>query len=449
MAVQHKRVLGTWMVTALVAGNMIGSGVFLLPASLAQFGSISILSWVLTSIGAIFLGLVFAKLSHLMPRVGGPYAYCREGFGDFTGFQVAYNYWIALFVGNAALSLAAISYLSVFFPVLGSNTHYSCIASILLVWTMTLINYMGIKQAGLFQLVTTILKLIPLILIATFGLFFIHPHLLISGFNVTTSHQSHFSALMSAATLTLWSFIGLESGTIPADDVENPHVTIPRATILGVVVTAIIYIFSTVAVMGIIPMSELAKSTSPYADAAKLMFGDAAYYIVAIGAIISCLGALNGWTLLQGQIPKAAARDGLFPKIFAKESRFQTPVVGLVVSSLLITGLMLMTYNQGTLQQQFTLVILIATLASLIPYFYTCLSELMIFIKYREQFQGKRLVGSSIIAILGMIYSFWAIIGSGQQILFYGGLLFFSSVPLYVWMKFQHRNQIEETGEKL
>jgi APA family basic amino acid/polyamine antiporter len=445
---QRKRVLGTWMLTALVAGNMVGSGVFLLPASLAQFGSISIISWILTSIGAIFLGLVFAKLSHLIPRVGGPYAYCREGFGDFTGFQIAYNYWIALFVGNAAIALAAVSYMTVFFPVLKNNNHLACMTSIGLVWLMTLINYFGVKQAGLFQLITTILKLIPLILIATFGLFFIHPHLLVEGFNVSP-HQSHFSALMSAATLTLWSFIGLESATIPADAVENPHVTIPRATIFGVVITSLVYILSTISLMGIMTMSELAKSSSPYADAAKIMFGPTAYYIVAIGAIISCLGALNGWILLQGQIPMAAARDGLFPKIFAKESRHQTPVVGLVVGSLFITFLMLFTYNEGTVQQQFTLVILIATLASLIPYFYTCLSELMIFIKYREQFQGKKLVGSSIISIVGMIYTFWAIMGSGQQILFYGGLLFFTSVPIYVWMKFQHRDEVAETGEQL
>jgi len=445
---QHKRVLGTWMLTALVAGNMVGSGVFLLPASLAQYGSISILSWILTSLGAIFLALVFAKLSRLMPRVGGPYAYCREGFGDFTGFQIAYNYWIALFIGNAAIALAAVSYMTVFFPILKTNNHLCCIVSIGIVWLMTFINYFGIREAGIFQLITTILKLIPLILIATFGLFFVHPHLWIQGFNVAP-HQSHYSSFMSAATLTLWSFIGLESATIPADDVENPHVTIPRATIFGVVLTALVYILSTAVLMGVMPMSELAKSSSPYADAANIMFGHTAYYIVAVGAIISCFGALNGWTLLQGQIPMAAARDGLFPKIFAKESRYQTPVVGLITASVFITLLMLLTYNEGSVQQQFTLVILIATLASLIPYFYTCLAELMIFIKYRDQFQGKRLVGSAMISVLGMIYSFWAIMGSGQQILFYGGLLFFSSVPVYVWMKFQHRRQIAETGDQL
>jgi APA family basic amino acid/polyamine antiporter len=436
----HTRVLGLWMLTALVAGNMIGSGVFLLPASLASFGSISIVSWILTSIGAIFLALVFARLGSLLPRVGGPYAYCREGFGNFTGFQVAYNYWIALWVGNAAIAVAGVSYLSVFFPELKDNHHLFALTSIALVWMMTVINIAGVRQAGMVQLVTTILKLLPLILIATLGLFFIHPQNFAT-FNI--SHESHFAALTGAATLTLWSFVGLESATIPADDVEDPQKTIPRATILGVVVTALIYILSTVAVMGVLPMAKLAASNSPYADAAQVMFGPAAYYVIAIGAIISCLGALNGWTLLAGQIPYAAARDGLFPHVFAKESRFGTPVTGLVVSSILITLLIVLTYNTGAVKQ-FTLIILIATLASLIPYFYTCLAEIMIFIKYREQFRGKRLTGAMIVSVLGMIYAFWAIAGSGQEILFYGGLLFFSSVPVYVWMQWYSHKQTEK-----
>lgn len=434
MSTQTTRALGLWMLTALVAGNMIGSGVFLLPATLASFGSISIVAWIITSIGAMCLALVFAKLSSLIPKVGGPYAYCREGFGNFVGFQVAYNYWIALWVGNAAIAVAAVSYLSVLFPEVKTYPQLDCWLSIGFVWLMTFINILGVRQAGIFQLVTTILKLLPLFLIATFGLMFIHPHNL-TDFNI--SGHSNFTALTSAATLTLWSFIGLESATIPADDVENPQRNIPRATILGTLITALIYILSTAAVMGVIPMAQLAKSTSPYADAAQIMFGPTAYYVIGLGAIISCFGALNGWTLLQGQIPYAAARDGVFPAIFTKESRFGTPVVGLIVSSILITLLLLLTLST-TLVKQFTLIILMATMASLIPYLFTCMAELMIFIKYREQFSSKRLFASSVISIIGMAYAFWAMVGSGYQIVFYGSLLFFSSVPVYVWMQWSN-----------
>lgn len=439
MSVQQptqRQKLGLWMLTSLVAGNMIGSGIFLLPSSLASYGSISILSWIFTSAGAILVALVFAKLGSLIPRVGGPYAYARAGFGNFTGFQIAYNYWIALWVGNAAIAVAFTSYLSIFFPVLKSNIELSCIVSIAIVWLMTFVNIIGIRRAGVLQLITTILKLVPLILIATFGLLYIHPQYL-KDFNI--SGTSNFSALSSAATLTLWAFIGLESATVPADDIIDPARTIPRATILGVIIAALVYVMSTIAVMGVVPMGELAKSLSPYADAAKIMFGPTAAIIVGLGAIISCLGALNGWTLLAGQIPMAAARDGLFPKIFATKSRFGTPIVGLVVSSLLITLLLLLTLNKS-LVTQFTFIILIATLASLIPYLYTCLGELMLFIKHPDHFNGKSLVAPSIISVLATIYIFWAIYGSGKDTVFYGGLLFFSSVPIYAWM--QWTNQI-------
>ncbi|MES2998148.1 MAG: amino acid permease [Pseudomonadota bacterium] len=425
--------LGLWMLTALVAGNMIGSGIFLLPASLAAFGSISLLSWIATAGGALLIALVFAKLGTVMPRIGGPYAYCREAFGDFVGFQMAYNYWIALWVGNAAIAIAFTGYLSFFLADLAKNTALSCLLSISLVWLMTFINLIGVRHAGIFQLLTTILKLIPLLLIALVGIFYIHPHYL-ANFNL--SGQSNFAAFSGAATLTLWSFIGLESASVPAGHVANPNRNIPRATILGVLIATAVYILSSIAVMGSMPLSQLAHSNAPYADAARLMFGPIGSIIVAIGAVISCLGALNGWILLQGQIPLAAAEDKLFPRIFEKKSANGTPVMGLVISSVLITLLLLMTLSQS-LVKQFTTIILLATLASLIPYFLTTMAELIIFLKYPGLFKGKKLLGSVLIAILAGIYSFWVIIGSGKETIFYGTLLLLSSVPVYVWMKWR------------
>lgn len=425
--------LNVWMLTALVVGNMIGSGIFLLPAALASFGSISLIAWGFTGMGAIFLGLVFAKLSTIMPRTGGPYAYCREGFGDFVGFQMAYNYWIALWVGSAGISVAFAGYLSVFIPLLKNNNILSFLVSAGAVWLMIFINLLGIRRAGMVQLVTTVLKILPLILIATLGLLFIKPENL-AQFNI--SGKSNFSAITAAATLTLWAFVGLESATVPADDVDKPHITIPRATLSGIIITAIIYLLSSFAVMGILPMKDLMHSTSPFADAAHIMFGPLGAFLVAAGAVISCFGALNGWTLLQAQVPMAAARDNLFPSRFARLSRFGTPAFGLIFTGILITLLLLLTLSDG-LVKQFTFIILLATLALLIPYFFTTMAELLIFIKYREQFNGKRLLGSSIIAIVGGIYSFWAIFGSGKTTVFYGCLLLFSSVPVYVWMKWK------------
>ncbi|CAM4454516.1 MAG: Arginine/agmatine antiporter [Legionellaceae bacterium] len=433
LTAKNKGGLGLWMLTALVAGNIIGSGIFLLPASLAHYGSISILSWIFTGIGAIFIALVFAKLSILIPKTGGPYAYCRAGFGDFIGFQVAYNYWIALCVGNAAIVVALVGYLEPFWPALHTNVLLSFFVKIAFVWIMALINILGIRNVGNFQLITTILKLLPLLLISTIGLCYLNPHHF-TEFNLTG--QSNFTAFTGAATLTLWSFIGLESATVPAEEAKNPR-DIAKATILGTSIAAIIYILSTTAIMGLIKPSQLVHSNAPYAEAATLIFGKAGGLFIAIGALISCIGALNGWTLLQGQIPMAAARDGLFPKFFAKEStRFGTPVNGITVSAIIISILLLLTVN-SSLIEQFTLIILLATLSSLIPYFFTALAELMIFIKMRQEFNTKRFLGSTIIAILATIYSFWAIVGSGEKIVFYGSLLFFSGVPVYVWMQWR------------
>lgn len=423
--------LGLWMLTALVAGNMIGSGIFLLPASLASYGSISLLAWIFTSGGALLLALVFARLATAMPRIGGPYAYCREAFGDFVGFQMAYNYWIALCVGNAAIAVAFSGYLSFFWKDLATNHVLTFMVTVGLVWLLTIINIVGVRRAGFVQLITTVLKLMPLVLVGTLGLLFIEPHNL-SHFNI--SGKSDFSAMTGAAALTLWSFVGLESATVPADDVENPKKNIPIATVLGVLIAAGVYILSTLAVMGTIPAAQLAHSSAPFADAANIMFGTHGSILIALGAIISCLGALNGWTLLQGQIPLAAARDGLFPASFAKVSRFGTPVLGLIVSSTFITLLLLLTINQ-TLVKQFTFIILLATLASLIPYLFTAMSELVLYTRKHEQFNRKRFAYSSLISILAGAYALWAIIGSGQETVYYGCLLLFSSVPVYALMK--------------
>ncbi|MGE3920408.1 MAG: amino acid permease [Gammaproteobacteria bacterium] len=429
-----KRALGFWTTTALVVGNMIGSGIFLLPASLAAYGSIGILAWVVTAVGALLLALVFADLSIMIPKVGGPYAYCREGFGEFVGFQIAYNYWIALWVGNAGIVVALISYLSTFWTDLTTNSVLSFFVCAGIVWFLTLINILSIHAAGIWQLVTSILKVLPLILVATIGFFFFHPEHF-TQFNI--SGQSNFTALAGAGILTLWSFIGLESATVPAESVTNPTKTIPRATIVGTLIVAFVYIISTIALMGMLPMHDLANSNAPYADAAKLIFGSWGQSIIAIGAIISCFGALNGWILLQGQVPYAAAKDDLFPRIFNKQTKNKTPIVGLIVSAVLITLLLLLTLHK-TLVTQFTMIILLATLATVVPYLFTAMAEILILLRKREEFNKKRFWFSTIIAVLAGAYSFWAIAGASKEVIYAGSLLFFSSVPIYIWMKWSH-----------
>lgn len=431
MQESHQKSLGFWTLTALVAGNMIGSGIFMLPASLASFGSIGIVAWIITSLGTMVLALVFARLSRLLPRTGGAYAYCREAYGDFLGFQVAYNYWIAVWVGNAAIVVTLISYLGIFWPQVNTNPILSFSLSLAVIWFFTFINIAGVREAGKMQVITTILKLIPLLLIAIVGLFFIQKHNL-SQFNI--SGKSNFAALTGAATLTMWSFIGFESATVPAEHVIDPRRNIPRATIFGTAIAACVYILSTLSVMGVVPMAQLAHSSSPFADGARIMFGSGANLLVGFAAVVACLGTLNGWILMQGQIPLAAARDGLFPAHFAKVTKTDTPAFGLIVSSVMISILLAMRYG-ASLVDQFTMVSLLATLASLIPYIYTSVAELMLYIREREKFNRKKMVGSSVLAMIAFAYTYWLIYGAGLEIVFYGVLLLLSSIPVYLLLQ--------------
>lgn len=432
-----KRKLGLWMLTALVAGNMIGSGVFLLPASLAGIGSISLLSWLFTLTGAFMLGMTFVYLSRMLPKTGGPYVYAQAGFGQFIGFQTAYSYWMAAWIGNAAIAVAMVGYLQVVFPVLGENLNLRVGIAIGLVWLLVLVNLAGIREAGYVQVITTVLKIIPLGLVAFFGWFFVHPEYYFEHVNVTHDPVlSDISAVSLAAALTMWAFIGLESATVPADSTENPRRNIPLATILGISIAAVLYIAGSMSIIGVIPNAELQVSTSPYADAAAIILGvfdtgtatifsDFGRWLVAIGAVISCFGCLNGWTLVQVQVPMAAADAGLFPKFFAKRNARGVPVYGLIVTSILISGLLLLTSNQQ-LVKQFEIIILLAVLSSLVPYLYTTMSLLILRKKFQQQ---SRL--QVVVAILASIYILWAIFSTGEELLFYGCTIFFSSIPLY------------------
>ncbi|MBS1884883.1 MAG: amino acid permease, partial [Actinobacteria bacterium] len=329
-----KRSMGIWMATALVIGNMVGSGVFLLPASLAgAAGPMSLVGWVFTGAGAILLAFVFSRLGRAMPHTGGPYTYARRAFGDFIGFQTAWGYWIAAWAGNAAIAVAFVGYLAVFWPQVGTDNLLAALVGIGVIWLLTAVNVMGTRETGAVQVVTTILKFVPLAIIGVIGLFFI------KGSNLTPfAPHGTFSAISAAAPLTLWAFIGLESAAVAAGEVRDPEKNVPRATMYGTLATTIVYILGTVAVMGVIPATVLANSTSPFADAAGVMFGGSWDKVIAIVALISTFGALNGWILLQGRVPLAAAEDGLFPAQFAKvHGKRNTPVFGLVVSSVLVS----------------------------------------------------------------------------------------------------------------
>jgi APA family basic amino acid/polyamine antiporter len=410
---------------------MIGSGIYLLPAALALYGGISIFGWLVSTIGSICLALVFVNLSRMMPKVGGPYVYAREGFGDFPGFIVTWGYWISIVSANAAIAVALVSYLSLFVPVLDSSPFASIIAALFFIWLLTFVNVIGIRESGRVQLITTVLKITPLLAITVFGIFYFDMGNFIP-FNL--SGESTLSAVKATSALTLWAFLGLESATIPADNIKDPGKTIPRATVFGTVVTAIIYILSTTVVMGLISSDALTDSAAPFADAAQKLWGSGAGLIIAAGGVISCFGALNGWILLQGQVPYAAAKDKLFPSMFSRLSAKGTPAAGLIVSSVLVTVLMIMNYTKG-LVEKFTFIILLATLATLVPYLLSALAEILIFAKKRDASNRKRFIRSMVIAVLAFLYSLWALAGIGMETILWGLALLLAGIPVFLYLK--------------
>ncbi|HUO85145.1 MAG TPA: amino acid permease [Thermoanaerobaculia bacterium] len=420
-----RRELGLWMCVALVVGNMIGSGVFLLPASLAPFGSASLLGWGFTTAGSLLLALTFARLSMMVPRAGGPYAYAHAGFGRFAGFLVGWGYWNSCWTAVAAIAVAFASYLGVFWPAISNDRALGAMVTIATVWALTLVNILGVRKAGMLQLVTAVLKILPLILIGTAGLLYLR------GEHFTPLNPqggSLFGAVSSSAALTLWAFLGFESATIPAGNVRDPRRTIPRATIIGTLIAATVYILGTVAVMGIMPREMLASSTAPFADAARLIWGDWGGWLVGAGAVISCFGALNGWILVTGSLPMAMAEEGLFPRIFTRISRWGTPAHGLVIASTLVTFLVLANFTRG-LVGMFTALILLSTLASLFPYVICSMAQIVLARGRNEQHRFRR---DAVIASLGFVYALWAIGGSGQQTVFWGFLFLLAGVPVYV-----------------
>ena len=428
--------IGLITATSLVVGNMIGAGIFLLPATLAQYGSISILGWLFTAAGALILAKIFSGFSKIIVnKSGGPYTYTKEGFGSFIGFLVAWGYWISVWVSNAGLAIAIIGGMSVFFPSLNTNPLLAVFLGLFSIWFFTWINSKGIKESGKVQVITTVLKLLPLLMIIVVGVFFFSldnfPE-----FNLTG--ESDFATFPVVAALTLYAFLGIESATIPAENVENSEKIVPKATMLGTIITTAVYIFGTVVLFGILPVEELQSSPAPFAEAGKLIGGEYAAYFVAAGAVISAIGALNGWTLMMGQLPMAAAKDKMFPRIFKKENKNGAPILGLIIGGILASIILVIGMYDGLIEQ-FTFVVNLTVVACLVPYLFVSASYIIVIIE--KKLHLNKFFKTFVLGSLGFAYSLWAIYGSGSSVVFYGFLLLLLGIPFYVLMQWNKREK--------
>lgn len=422
-----KRAFGFWICLALVIGNMIGSGFFLLPATLAPFGWNGVAGWFVTTAGALCLALVFGSLARAFPEAGGPYAYSRQAFGPFVAFVVAWSYWVSMWIGNVAIATGVVAPLSTVFP--GIADH-SALITLGLVWSLTAINCFGAKTVGRIQLVTTILKFLPLAAVMILAALLLGggeaeiPPLRSDALAVTGA-----TGIAMAATLTLWSFLGLESATVPAERVEAPERNIPRATLIGVTVTGAIYTFACSAVALLLPADQAANSPAPMADFIANSWGSTAGTFIALFAAIAAFGTLNGWILMQGELPWAMAKDGVFPAWLAKLSRFGTPARAHIAASVPLS-IVLFLYSALSLTNLFGILILLATTASLVAYLVCSLAAL------RLGVGGK----AKPFFVLAALFSIWAIWGAGWVAIELGAVLLATGVPVYLLMRLAARS---------
>ena len=409
--------LGLAMCVALVMGNMIGSGVFLLPASLAPFGWNGVAGWVITIMGALALAVVLARLTVAVPQASGPTAFVQLAFGRIPSFMIGWAYWVSVWTANVTLAVAAVSFLSLFVPALGQHMALSTLA---LIWIVTTINWRGARAAGRFQVVTLLIKLIPLLTVMILApLAFGSPTPV-----VTTPFPAEglsITAVSGSAILTLWALLGFESASIATDKVRDPVVTIPRATIIGTLTTGILYLIVCSAVALMLPAAEVARSDAPFALFVETYWGHGPALFIAAFAAISAIGALNGFTLIQAELPATLARQGLFPARFARTNRHGTPVAALLIASSLASACVILNSNKST-AEMFTFMAILSTSVTLWLYL-SCAAAAL------------RLRVGIPAAAIGLAYSVWTLWGAGIWVSTLSLILMAAGLPLYWWTR--------------
>ncbi len=423
-----KAKIGLSKATALVASNMIGSGALLTPALLAPFGSLALIGWVITTIGALALALCFCKLSEWVPNSGGPYAYVRHVFGDFIGFQISWGYWFSTWCGSASLIIGALNYLSVFCPSVAESGVISIALGLLMIWIFTAVNMRGISESTTVSLIILFVKIVPLILFALVGIFYFDSSMAFKPANFDLVKNLSF---LSMTQPLLWAFIGLESATVPSGAIENPKKNIPLSTILGVIITASIYIIGAIVIYGVLPESVLLSSKAPYVDAAKYICGELGEKFMMVTGLVGLVGSLNGWILIHGQVPYSAAKNGLFPSLFLRKNSHGAPI-GVLIGSILMSILFIASYS-GSLSNQIETLIDLSVFAMVVPYFYCVVAVICIAFKKSSTFSKKENVFIGVITSVAFFYSFFAIYGAGKNIISYGMLAFLLITVFYAF----------------
>jgi APA family basic amino acid/polyamine antiporter len=431
--------------TALILGSIIGVGIFNLPYSLASIGPISIIAMALTTVGAVALALMFAALSRRLPADGGPYAYARAAFGNGIGFTNAWSYWITAWAGNAAIVTGWVFYVEKFVNT-GHAAGWSILIALVGLWIPAAINLSGVKNMGAVQLWTSVIKFIPLALMSTVGL------LAISTGNFTpanVSGQSNLTAIGSAMAICLFSYLGVETAAVAAAKVRNPERNVPKATVLGTLAAAVVYLLSMIAVFGSVPTTELAKdeNKASYSVAADAMVGGGSWagVLVALAVIISGIGALNGWTMICAEMPLAAAKDGLFPAVFGRLSRNGVPAAGIIASTVLASIAMAVSFMGTSGAAVFNTLVLMTGITAAIPYAFSALAQIKWRLRDHRELHAPRFARDVAVAVVSLVFSIlfiWYSRNTGQENWYevwgpflMAGVALLIGIPVYLSMR--------------
>lgn len=413
------RKLGLFAAIALVMGNMIGSGVFLLPASLAPLGWNAVFAWIIVTAGTLVLAWVFASLTRQKPEARDPGGFVTAAFGEVPAFLVNWAYWVSVWTAVLSIAVAAISYLSSFIPAIGETAFMPSLTAIALVWAMTLINLRGIRAAGNFQILTLLLKVIPLIAVIVIAALVLGEGT--GEIRPFEMREINGLDLRAAAAMTFFALLGFECASIAAARVENPDVNVPRATLWGTGLTGLLYLLVCSAVALMLPEAVAANSPAPLATFVEQYWSPGPAALVAVFAIVSCVGAVNGWILMQGELPRSMAEHGTLPRWFGVTDKRGTPARALIISSMIASVCLALNASRN-MQGIYEFVLLLSTSAALWLYLAVALA-------------AWRLKVVRPFALIGAIYALWTLWGAGIEASGWSLVLMLAGLPLYWWAK--------------
>jgi basic amino acid/polyamine antiporter, APA family len=424
---------------ALIVGNMVGTSIYTLPANLArEVGPLGIVAWLVAALGYVFVALVYAHLGSLYPRTGGPYVFAREALGDFAGFQTVWAYWLSATIGNASIAAGVVGYLVHLSPPLAESRWLQFGAAQVFVWGLFLVNLIGVRTSARFQIAVLFLNVVPLLCVMLLALAHFEPQ------NLTPFAPNGWSALPVGIAMVVWAYSGIESATVPAEEVEAPTRTIRRGTMIGYALGTVVFFTTAVAVAGALPNNVIAGSTSPIALVAETTLGAWAGYSISAAAIIAGLGTLNGWILMAGRIPVSAARDGLFFESLARlHPRFHTPHVALFVGTLIASATLCLLLgragsaeeNQSALLATFQFILNLAVLTTLLPHLYSAAAYLLIVRREPARYTRGERVRAHVIALVAFAFVLFTIYGVGAEVALWGFLAILAGTPLFVVFK--------------